>query len=43
MTDMDGIKLLAYHHIPFETQTEDIEWLFSNDLDVMAANKLVSG
>jgi hypothetical protein len=44
MTDMDGRELLAHHHIPFGTHIEDIEWLFSNHLGVMAANnnKLVS-
>jgi hypothetical protein len=32
MTNMDSRELLVleHHHIPFETHTEDIEWLLSS-------------
>ena len=40
MTNMDCGELLAHHHIPFGTHVNDIEWLFSSHLGVIADNKL---
>jgi hypothetical protein len=42
MTNIDCRDLLVHHHIPFVTHKENIEWLLSSHLGVMAANKLVS-